>query len=107
MIRYSHAMTCLMTYYDKKRTEAISIMLQANLKIHIAVDIKKKRILSLEVTSEEVRDGKILKKLVDDASANNKVKRVLADGMYDSNRNFRYLSKNHIKPGAKLSGKCC
>ncbi|HXP52061.1 MAG TPA: IS5 family transposase [Bacteroidia bacterium] len=71
------------------------------LKIHIAVDIKKKRILSLEVTSEEVHDGKILKKLVDDASANNKVKTVLADGMYDSNKNFRYLSKNHIKPGIK------
>ena len=30
MIRYSRAMTCLMTYYDKKRTEAISIMLQAS-----------------------------------------------------------------------------
>jgi hypothetical protein len=71
------------------------------LKIHVAVDIKKKRILSLEVTSEEVHDGKILKKLVDDASENNKVKRVLADGMYDSNNNFRYLSKNHIKPGMK------
>ena len=41
------------------------------LKIHIAVDIKKKRILSLEVTSEEVHDGKILKKLVDNASENN------------------------------------
>ena len=38
------------------------------LKIHIAVDIKKKRILSLEVTSEEVHDGKILKKLVDEAT---------------------------------------
>ena len=71
------------------------------LKIHITVDIKKKRILSLEVTSEEVHDGKILKKLVDDASENNKVKRVLADGLYDSNKNFRYLSKNHIKPGIK------
>ena len=40
------------------------------LKIHIAVDIKKKRILSLEVTSEEVHDGKMLKKLVDNASEN-------------------------------------
>jgi len=30
------------------------------------------------------------------------VKCVLADGMYDSNnRNFRYLSKSHIKPGIK------
>ena len=36
------------------------------LKIHIAVDIKKKRILSLDVTSEQVHDGKVLSKLVDD-----------------------------------------
>jgi Transposase DDE domain len=36
------------------------------LKIHVAVDIKKKRILSLIVTSEQVHDGKILPKLVDD-----------------------------------------
>ena len=73
------------------------------LKIHIAVDIKRKRILSLEVTSEEVHDGKVLRKLVDDASAarGNHVKSILADGMYDSNNNFRYLSKNHIKPGIK------
>ena len=75
------------------------------LKIHIAVDIKKKRILSLEVTSEEVHDGKMLKKLVDNASENNKVKRVLADGLYDSNKNFRYLSKNHIKPGTRRNSK--
>ena len=34
------------------------------LKIHVAVDIKKKKILSIEVTSEEVHDGRILMKLV-------------------------------------------
>ena len=69
------------------------------LKIHVAVDIKKrKRILSLEVTSEEVHDGMMLRKLVDNASSgSNHVKGVLADGMYDSNNNFRYLSNNHIK----------
>jgi hypothetical protein len=67
----------------------------------VAVDIKNKKIISLEVTSEEVHDGKVLNKLIDDASENNKVRSVLADGMYDSNRNFRYLSKNHIKPGIK------
>lgn len=71
------------------------------LKIHVAVDIKNKKIISLEVTSEEVHDGKMLKKLVDTASVNNNVKGALADGMYDSNKNFRYLSKNHIKPGIK------
>jgi hypothetical protein len=71
------------------------------LKIHLAVDIKKKRILSLDVTSEEVHDGKMLKKLIDDASSSNHIKSVLADGMYDNNKNFQYLSKNHIKPGIK------
>jgi hypothetical protein len=44
------------------------------LKIHVAVNIKNKKIISLEVTSEEVHDGKMLKKLVDNASANNNVK---------------------------------
>jgi hypothetical protein len=72
------------------------------LKIHVAVDIKNKKIISLEVTSEEVHDGKkMLKKLIDNASVNNNVKGALADGMYDSNKNFRYLSKNHIKAGIK------
>jgi hypothetical protein len=47
------------------------------LKIHVAVDIKKKKIVSLEVSSEEVHDSKMLKKMVDNASKNNVVKRVL------------------------------
>ena len=34
------------------------------LKIHVAVNIKTKEILALEVTDEKVHDGKILKKLV-------------------------------------------
>ena len=43
----------------------------------------------------------MLNKLVDNASENNRVKGIVADGMYDSNKNLRYLSKNHIKPGIK------
>jgi hypothetical protein len=43
----------------------------------------------------------MLKKLIDNASENNNVKG--ADGMYDSNNNFRYLSKNHIKAGISNS----
>ena len=43
----------------------------------------------------------MLKKLVDNASENNNLKGLAADGMYDSNNNFRYLSKKHIKPGIK------
>ena len=69
----------------------------------MAVDIKKKkRILCLEVTSEEVHDSRMLKKLVDNASSGgNHADGILADGMYDSNKNFRYLSTHNIKPGIK------
>ena len=37
------------------------------IKIHVAVNIKTKKIVSMEVTKENVHDGKILKELVDDA----------------------------------------
>ena len=50
------------------------------LKLHVAVDIKNKKIISLEVTSEEVHDdGMMLSKLVDTASSSggNHVKGVL------------------------------
>jgi hypothetical protein len=53
------------------------------LKIHVAVvDIRKKKVVSLEVTSEEVHDSSsVMKKLVDHASENNDVKKgVIADG---------------------------
>jgi hypothetical protein len=72
------------------------------LKIHVAIDIKKKKIVSLEVTSEEIHDGTRLKKLVDNASENNDVKRVIADRAYDSKENFRYLFDNDIEAAIKV-----
>ncbi len=82
------------------------------LKIHVAaVNIKTKEILALEVTDENVHDGKMLKKLVnrvlDDHNEPNtaiKIKSVLADGAYDSNANFRYLEERKVKPGIKVRG---
>ena len=56
----------------------------------------------MEVISEEVYDGKMLKKLVDIVFESNIVKGVVVDGMYDSNKNFRYLYKNYIKFGIKI-----
>jgi hypothetical protein len=55
------------------------------LKIHVVavVDIRKKKVVSLQVTSEdEVHDSSsLMKKLVDHASENNDVKKgVIADG---------------------------
>jgi hypothetical protein len=36
------------------------------LKIHVSVDIKKKKILSLSVTDEKIYDGEVLQALVED-----------------------------------------
>jgi len=36
------------------------------LKIHIAVDIKKKRIISLKVTTEQLHDSQVLPVLIED-----------------------------------------
>jgi hypothetical protein len=73
------------------------------LKIHVAVDVKKKKIVSLEVTTEEVYDGMMLRKLIENAAAeNNNVKRVIADGAYDSKVNFRYLFDNDIEAAIKV-----
>ena len=44
----------------------------------------------------------MLKKMVDNASKNNVVKRVLADGTYDSKKNFQYLHDNGIKAAIKV-----
>ena len=63
------------------------------LKIHVAVDIKRKRILSLNVTNEQVHDGKVLPELVDDITIkqNKVVETAVMDGAYDSNENFQFL----------------
>jgi hypothetical protein len=64
------------------------------IKIHVAVDIKSKRILALDVTTEEVHTTRRLRKLVSSVLKHNKVKRVLADGAYDSKDNFKFLADN-------------
>ena len=68
------------------------------LKIHFAVNIKTKQVVSMDVSSEKVYDGKRLKRLVNRAEKNVRVKRVLGDGAYDSRANFNFLDANHIKP---------
>lgn len=69
------------------------------LKIHFAVNIKTKQVVSMDVSSEKVHDSKRLKRLVNRAEENGiRVKRVLVDAAYDSKDNFRFLSDNQIKP---------
>ncbi len=72
------------------------------LKIHVAVNIKTKEILALEVTDEKVHDSKLMKNLVEGVLNNNhniKIKSFIGDGRaYDSNENFKYLKEKRIRP---------
>jgi Transposase DDE domain len=83
------------------------------IKVHIAVDTKTKQILAIEVTKEDVGDGRMLKRLVDGSSRKTSLKRVLADGAYDSKANFRMLARRGIDPlirvrkNASLKGGGC
>jgi IS5 family transposase len=74
------------------------------LKIHIAVDIAKKRILSLDVTSEEVHDSKVLSELIEDLTIkqNKEIHTLIADGAYDNNKIFKILSFKGIKSAIKV-----
>lgn len=72
------------------------------IKIHVAVDIKTKKIVSMSVTKEDVHDGKMLKELVEDVSKRYNIKKVMADGGYDSKDNFRHLDEMKIIPAIKV-----
>jgi len=74
------------------------------LKIHVAVDVKTKKIISLKVTDEHVHDGKVLPRLVEDITKSKHVivENVFADGAYDSNAVFRVLADNGIMPCIKV-----
>jgi hypothetical protein len=83
------------------------------IKVHIAVDTKTKQILAIEVTREDVGDGKMLGRLVKSSSTVADLRRVIADGAYDSKGNFRMLSNLGVDPlirvrkNASLKGGGC
>src|SRR3954454_10977567 len=74
------------------------------IKIHVAVNIKTKEILALEVTNEKVHDSSMLKKLVNHVLDNRgiMIESVLADGAHDTNTNFQFLEQKGITPGIKV-----
>jgi len=61
-------------------------------KIHVAVDIKTKQAVSLEVSNDKTHDGEKLVLLIEKARRKVKVKRVLGDGGYDNHDNFKFLA---------------
>ena len=77
------------------------------LKIHIAVNVKTKKILSMKVTADEhVHDSKVLPELVNGAIKLDKkitIGELFADdGAYEGNDIFRCLGDNGILPCIKV-----
>ena len=75
------------------------------LKIHIAVNVKTKKILSIKVTDEHAHDSKMLPELVNeiiDSDGITTIGKLLADGAYEGNDIFRYLADNGILPCIKV-----
>ena len=75
------------------------------LKIHIAVNVKTKKILSIKVTDEHVHDSKALPELVENIIESDSVTaigKLFADGAYDGNDVFRYTADNGILPCIKV-----
>jgi hypothetical protein len=77
------------------------------LKIHVAVNVKTKKILAMKVTDEHVHDIKALPGLVKDVIKSDNITpitigKLFADGAYDSNGVFRCLEDNGIMPCIKV-----
>ncbi len=71
------------------------------LKVHVAVDVKSKRLLSLEVTEENTSDSEVLRLLLKDANFED----ALEDGAYDTNDAFEFMKSNGTDcPGIKIRG---
>ena len=69
------------------------------LKVHVAVDVESKRLLSLQVTEEDTSDSEVLRPLLEDVN----IKEGLMDGAYDTNDAFNFMKLKGVDcPGIKI-----
>ena len=69
------------------------------LKVHVAVDVESKKLLSIEVTEEDTSDSEMLRPLLKDID----VREGLMDGAYDTNDAFNLMSEKGVEcPGIKI-----
>ena len=74
------------------------------IKVHLAVDVKTKEIVAIEVTDERASDGSEFNSLIDQAEENlsgRKIEEVLGDGAYDRQEIFNHLQEKGIQPVIK------
>ena len=71
------------------------------LKVHVAVDVESKRLLSMEVTEEDTSDSEVLRPLLKDVNFED----ALADGAYDTKDAFEFMKSKGVDcPGIKIRG---
>jgi hypothetical protein len=71
------------------------------IKVHLAVDVKTKQIVAIEVTDERVSDGSKFNSLIDQAEKNvscRKIDAALGDGAFDRREIFDHLQEKGIQP---------
>lgn len=69
-------------------------------KLHIAVDVRSKKVLSVKVTDEKKHDSTQLMPLIKDIGSG--VKKVIGDGAYDARHIFNDLDKLGIQPAIRV-----
>ncbi len=69
------------------------------LKVHVAVDVKSKKLLSIEVTEEKIADSEVLRPLLKDVN----IEDGLMDGGFDTNDAFNFMKEKGVDcPGIKI-----
>ena len=69
------------------------------LKVHVAVDVESKRLLSMEVTEENTSDSEVLRPLLKDVN----IEEGLMDGAYDTSDAYEFMKSNGVDcPGIKI-----
>lgn len=73
-------------------------------KIHVAVDVQTKQVLSVRLSPGQVHDTRYFYELIKEAQGQAPIERVLADSAYDSRKNFALLRRHRIEAGINLKG---
>jgi hypothetical protein len=71
------------------------------IKIHFAVDINTKEVISMDVTTDDIHDSEVLPRLLKDASINRDVIEAFMDGAYDTGNSYIFLRGMGIRPVVK------
>lgn len=72
------------------------------LKIHIAVNIKTKQAVAIEITEDSVGDNKMALPLIDQARKHSPIAKALFDGAYDTYNIWNELNARCIRPLIRL-----